>query len=55
MANCVATISTLPILPRDEKNLDDVDTNAEDHTYDMIRYRVLDGVRDSSINLEVDY
>lgn len=55
MVNCVATINTLPILPRDEKNLDDVDTNAEDHTYDMIRYRVLDGVRDSSINLEVDY
>lgn len=39
--NCRASIACLPILPRDEDNLDDVDTTAEDHPYDMIRYRVL--------------
>lgn len=39
--NCRATITTLPILPRDEKNTEDVDTNAEDHVYDDIRYRAL--------------
>lgn len=39
---CRATLATLPTLPRDEKNLDDVDTTAEDHLYDAIRYRVLD-------------
>lgn len=43
MDNCRATIATLPILPRDEDKMDDVDTNAEDHPYDMVRYRVLKG------------
>lgn len=42
MSNCTATLATLPTLPRDEKNMDDVDTTAEDHLYDAIRYRVLD-------------
>lgn len=43
MENCRAAISTLPILPRDEKNIDDVDSDAEDHPYDEVRYRVLKG------------
>ena len=41
MENCIASISTIPTLPRDEKILDDVDTTSEDHPYDMTRYRVL--------------
>lgn len=41
MNNCVASIGTIPILPRDDKNIDDVDTNAEDHPWDMTRYRIL--------------
>lgn len=41
MSNCAATITLLPSLPRDEDDPDDVDTDAEDHTYDMVRYRVL--------------
>lgn len=41
MANCVASIATIPVLPRDEKDMDDVDTSAEDHAYDMNRYRAL--------------
>lgn len=36
-------IRTVPILPRDEKDLDDVDTNAEDHAGDATRYRVTAG------------
>lgn len=43
MSNCVATISTLPSLPRDEVHIDDVDTESEDHLYDLVRYRVLKG------------
>lgn len=43
MDNCRASIAILPTLPRDEDNLDDVDTDAEDHPYDMVRYRVLRG------------
>lgn len=41
--NCLAAIATVPVLPRDEDKLDDVDTDAEDHIYDDIRYRVLEG------------
>lgn len=40
MQNCEASIETLPSLARDEKNPDDVDTDSEDHVYDMTRYRV---------------
>lgn len=43
MANCVAARTTLPTLPRDEDDLDDIDTDAEDHAYDDIRYRVAAG------------
>jgi hypothetical protein len=43
MSNCEASIETLPSLPRDEVKLDDVDTDAEDHVYDMTRYRILKG------------
>lgn len=39
-ANCVDFIRTVPVLPRDDKNLDDVDTNAEDHIADETRYFV---------------
>lgn len=55
MNNCIASISTIPILPRDEKKIDDVDTSAEDHAYDMVRYRILDGVGNGSILLNVEY
>mgnify|MGYP006423763671 CR=1 FL=1 len=41
MRNNTAAITILPILPRDDKKPDDVDTKAEDHVYDEIRYRVL--------------
>lgn len=43
MRTCRASIEILPNLPRDEKKLDDVDTEAEDHPYDMTRYRALKG------------
>lgn len=39
--NCIASIVTLPAVPRDPVKINDVDTKAEDHAYDMIRYRVL--------------
>jgi hypothetical protein len=42
-SNCTASISTIPVLPRDDKDPDDVDTDAEDHVYDMVRYRLLKG------------
>lgn len=39
--NCEHFIDLFPILPRDEKDLDDVDTKTEDHIGDEVRYRVL--------------
>ena len=43
---------TVPVLPRDTKNMDDVDTNAEDHIGDETRYRVrMLGTRISSGSL----
>jgi hypothetical protein len=36
--NCVNLIKTLGILPTDKKNPEDVDTYAEDHAYDALRY-----------------
>jgi hypothetical protein len=39
--DCRDLIRTLPRLPRDEKNPEDVDTDAEDHPYDGLRYWLL--------------
>jgi hypothetical protein len=36
--NCDQFLRTVPVLPRDEKDLDDVDTRAEDHIGDEVRY-----------------
>lgn len=46
MDNCQASIEILPSLARDDNNPNDVDTDQEDHVYDMVRYMVLmDGTR----------
>lgn len=37
-ATCRALIRTLPALPHDDLRVEDVDTNAEDHAYDALRY-----------------
>lgn len=38
--SCQQFLETVPTLPRDDKDLDDVDTDAEDHAGDESRYRV---------------
>lgn len=38
---CRHFLRTVPVLPRDDKNVDDVDSDAEDHAWDELRYRVL--------------
>tara|TARA_Y100001973_G_C5202262_1_gene338758 strand:+ start:2314 stop:4014 length:1701 start_codon:yes stop_codon:yes gene_type:complete len=43
MRNCANCIELLPVLPRDAEKPDDVDTDAEDHLWDAVRYRVLKG------------
>ena len=39
--NCRNLISQLPSLPLDKRNPEDIDTNAEDHLYDALRYGVM--------------
>lgn len=50
---CRGSIATIPTLPRDPKKLDDVDTKAEDHAYDMVRYRVLKGANRAAGKLNI--
>lgn len=38
--NCHQFMETVPTLPRDDKDLDDVDTDSEDHIGDEVRYRL---------------
>jgi hypothetical protein len=53
MDHCRDSISTLPVLPRSEKNCDDVDTKSEDHIYDELRYRVLAGTDEYATDVNV--
>ena len=46
---CRHSIRTLPTLARDTKKPDDVDTDAEDHAYDMVRYRCMTPARASGM------
>jgi len=40
-STCINCIRTIPTLPRDRQNPDDVDSKAEDHCYDCISYLLL--------------
>ncbi len=41
MDNCTNLIRTLPTLPLDDTNREDVDTRADDHAYDALRYGIM--------------
>lgn len=40
-STCTSMIRTLPSLPYDKIRVDDVDTKADDHDYDMLRYALM--------------
>lgn len=40
-STCLSTIRTVPSLPYDRYKVDDVDTKADDHDYDMLRYALI--------------
>lgn len=44
-ANCFHTIRTLPNLENDSRKIEDIDTDGEDHLWDVIRYRLLRSVK----------
>ena len=47
MSTCINTISQLPAIPLDKNNSEDVDTKAEDHLYDALRYGIMTRPRSS--------
>lgn len=52
-STCSSTITTLPDLPYDKYKVDDVDTNADDHDYDMLRYALMAFKKPSPKNTHV--
>ena len=46
-STCTNMIAQLPSIPLDKKNPEDVDTNAEDHLYDALRYGIMTRPRSS--------
>jgi hypothetical protein len=46
-SNCTNLIAQLPILPLDKRNPEDIDTHAEDHLYDALRYGIMSRPRSS--------
>ena len=40
-STCTSAIRTIPDLPYDKTRVDDVDTHADDHDYDMLRYGLM--------------
>ncbi len=52
--NCLDWIRTVPVLQRDEKSQDDINTEAEDHAADETRYAVMSsGKKHTSIEFRV--
>ncbi len=47
--NCEHAIRTVSVLKQDPKNLDDVQTDCEDHAWDAIRYRCTHRMGESSV------
>ena len=51
--NCTNLISQLPALPLDKKNPEDINTNAEDHLYDALRYGIMSRPRFSIFDFDL--
>jgi len=52
-STCVSMIRTLPSLPYDKFKVNDVDTKADDHDYDMLRYALMAFKQPNAEELEV--
>lgn len=46
-STCTHCVAQIPGIPLDKRNPEDVDTNAEDHLYDAIRYGIMTRPRSS--------
>lgn len=54
-AHCRDSIGLIPTMPRSEKDMDDVDTTAEDHIWDDWRYRILAGNNRTATAIPVNF
>lgn len=50
-STCLSLIRTLPSLPYDKHKVDDVDTKADDHDYDALRYGVMKFKQDPEVEV----
>lgn len=53
-ANCVNTVRTIPALPIDPNRPEDIDTRAEDHLYDDLRYGLINQRPGAIIEPKID-
>lgn len=53
MDNCRYCLATIPYIPRDNDNLEDADSESNDHLYDALRYGVLEGSQKISKDIKV--
>ena len=51
--NCTNTISQIPAIPLDKNNPEDVDTHAEDHLYDALRYGIMTRPRSNLFDFDI--
>jgi hypothetical protein len=52
--SCTNTISQIPAIPLDKNNPEDVDTHAEDHLYDALRYGIMTRPRSSLFDFDIN-
>lgn len=50
-SSCINLIRQLPMIPLDKDNVEDVDTDAEDHLYDALRYGLMSRPRNSLFDI----
>jgi len=53
--NCVNTIAQIPAIPLDKNNPEDVDTKAEDHLYDALRYGIMSRPRFNIFDFDIPH
>lgn len=53
--NVRGIISRFPVLTRDSKNQDDVDTDQEDHDYDALRYRATSNLKRYAKQVDIEF
>ncbi len=54
MRNCSNCIESIPFLPKDEDNEEDIDTSSNDHLYDALRYGITESLSRTAKNINFE-